>query len=244
MSLVLNKKLCQIRWSSWCQIQRCQRPWLFFPRFQFLCETDNSQIKNSYPYSNEFSVQCKQSLLSITHLAKNQNFLHILIYCDFTVVISGSQNKINQICITVGCVPSACCPYLKACTARGGLPPGGGVGLGVSAPGGYLLNVGVCSRGCLLLEGMSAPGGISAPGRSVCSGEAYSSMHWGRHQPYEQNNWQTGVKTLPSQTLFAGGKYLVVCNFSKIPSLSSLLGNRLKQTSTETMAENSFLFFQ
>ena len=37
-------------------------------------------------------------------------------------------------------------------------------GLGVSAPGGYLLNVGVCSRGCLLLEGMSAPWGISAPG--------------------------------------------------------------------------------
>ena len=109
-----------------------------------------------------FQYSVKQSLLSITHLAKIQNFLHILIYCDFTVVVSGSQNKNNQVCIPVGCLPSTCCPYLPACTARGGVCFRGGV-RGVCS-GGYLLNVGVWSRGCLLLEGVSAPGGISAPG--------------------------------------------------------------------------------
>ena len=37
----------------------------------------------------------------------------------------------KQVCIPVGCVPPACCPYLPACTAPGGVCSGW-----VSAPGG------------------------------------------------------------------------------------------------------------
>ena len=33
---------------------------------------------------------------------------------------------LKQECIPVGCVPSACCPYLPACTAPGGVPGLGG----------------------------------------------------------------------------------------------------------------------
>ena len=62
---------------------------------------------------------------------------------------------------------------------------------------------GVCSRGCL-------PGGVSQGGvcRGVCllwgvsAGECLpggASQHaLGQTPPHEQNNWQTGVKTLPS----------------------------------------------
>ena len=34
----------------------------------------------------------------------------------------------KQECIPAGCVPAACCPYLPACTARGGVPGRGGAG--------------------------------------------------------------------------------------------------------------------
>ena len=56
------------------------------------------------------------------------------------------ENTVWQVCIPVGCLPPACCPYLPACTApREGLLPGVG---DVCSGGG-----GVCSRGeggCLL----------------------------------------------------------------------------------------------
>ena len=48
----------------------------------------------------------------------------------------------EQVCIPVGCVPPAFCPYISACTAPGGVSAPGGCllpGVGVSAPG----------RGCI-----------------------------------------------------------------------------------------------
>ena len=57
---------------------------------------------------------------------------------------------------------------------------------------------GCASRGC-------AWGGV-LPGRGrVCLG-AYPSMHWGRHPPREQNDWQTPVKILPCRNFVADGK--------------------------------------
>ena len=58
---------------------------------------------------------------------------------------SNSSNLFNkQVCIPVGCVPPACCPYLPACTAYGA----GVCSPGVSAPGGCLLLGGVCHSPC------------------------------------------------------------------------------------------------
>ena len=42
-----------------------------------------------------------------------------------------SHLHFQQVCIPVGCVPTACCPYLPACTAWGVSAPGGGLPLGV-----------------------------------------------------------------------------------------------------------------
>ena len=77
-------------------------------------------------------------------------------------LIKGTLHK--QVCILVGCVPAACCPYLPACTTQGGCLLLGGRGCLVR---------GVCSRGggsarggrCLLLgeaEGVSAMGSVSS----------------------------------------------------------------------------------
>ena len=71
-------------------------------------------------------------------------------------------DRYKQECIPVGCVPPACCPYLLACTALGGvvyLPrgvPGPGRECtcpgGVPGPGEYLL------RGMYLAPGGTCPG--------------------------------------------------------------------------------------
>ena len=66
----------------------------------------------------------------------------------------------KQVCIPVGCVPSACCPYLPACTAQGE---------GVSAPG----DGDICSRGA---GDVCALGGCLLGG-CLCSGGVYYSMH-------------------------------------------------------------------
>ena len=55
-------------------------------------------------------------------------------------------------------------------------------------------------QGGCTCQGVYCPGGVPARGYT-CSGGVYPSMHWGRHPP----RGQTPVKTLPSQTLFAGG---------------------------------------
>ena len=73
-------------------------------------------------------------------------------------------HSIKQECIRVGCVPSACCPYLPACTApgvylvRGGVP---GLG-GVRGPGGC-----TWSGGVYLVWGGTWSGGVPGPGEGV-----------------------------------------------------------------------------
>ena len=48
----------------------------------------------------------------------------------------GLRNFSLQVCIPVGCVQPACCPYLRECTARGVSAPSGGVySRGMSALG-------------------------------------------------------------------------------------------------------------
>ena len=90
------------------------------------------------------------------------------------------QNKTEQDCIPVGCIPPACWPYLPACSAPGGVPDPGGVYLlgGLSAPGGVpglggLLPGGVC-WGVYLVWGVSAQGctcsgGCTWSGGCTCS---------------------------------------------------------------------------
>ena len=63
--------------------------------------------------------------------------------------------SIRQECITVGCVPPACCPYLPACTAGGYLS---GLGGTCWASGGVPGLGGGCT--CLVLGGeVPGPGG-------------------------------------------------------------------------------------
>ena len=101
-------------------------------------------------------------------------------------------DRYKQECIPVGCVPPACCPYLLACTALGGvvyLPRGvPGPGRECTCPGG------VPGPGEYLLRGMYlAPGG-------TCPGTP----------PPPWTEWQTGVNILPCPKLsFAGGKKII-----------------------------------
>ena len=64
-----------------------------------------------------------------------------------------SKKMEGHVCIPVVCVPLACCPYLSACTAQGGVsaPAGGGA---VSGPGGCLVQ-GVCLLGGVCSGGVS-----------------------------------------------------------------------------------------
>ena len=77
-----------------------------------------------------------------------------LVFCSFRID-SKSKFIVNQVCIPVGCVPPACCPYLSACTA-----PGGG---------------GVCSWGDVCYQGVSALGGVGWG--CLLPGGVYPSMH-------------------------------------------------------------------
>ena len=82
---------------------------------------------------------------------------------------------------------------------RGRSSPGG-----MSTPGGCLL-LGVFASGGLL------PGGAASGPWGVClwSGGEVSQHALGQTTPCEQNDWQTGVKTLPS---FEGGKNRQICS--------------------------------
>ena len=67
----------------------------------------------------------------------------------------------QQVCISVGCVPPACCPYLPACNAQGVCLLLGGV----CFRGGVYFLVGVCFPGGVCFLGESASEGVSAAGR-------------------------------------------------------------------------------
>ena len=102
----------------------------------------------------------------------------------------------KQECIPVGCVPSALCPYLPACTAQGGCTWSQGVYLpsgGVPGPGVYLV-----------------PGGCTCQGLA-CPGTPSLGIEFLTHA--SENN------TLP-QTSFAGGNNAVSATFLPIMSFS------------------------
>ena len=87
----------------------------------------------------------------------------------------------KQVCIPVGCVPPACCPYLPACAAQRGCVCYLG---GFRYPGGCLLLGSVCYLG------MSATWGVSATRGGVC-------YQWGVSA--------TGGCLLPRGCLLPGG---------------------------------------
>ena len=85
-----------------------------------------------------------------------------------------------------------CLPRVRGCLPGGCLPRGCLPGEGVSAQGR------VCLPRRVSAYGGVCPGGVFAQG-GVCLGVS------GRHPPCEQNDWQTGVKTLPCRNFVAGG---------------------------------------
>ena len=130
--------------------------------------------------------------------------------------------------------------YIQGCllqevSAPGGVCSGGVCSGGMSAPGVSALG-GVCSRRCLLwkcLLGGVCSGGCLLQGsvrsRVVCSREVsvlggggllqegwYSSMHWGRHPPCEQNDKQV-------QKYYLGHNFVAAGNESEVLFLQSVL---------------------
>ena len=99
-----------------------------------------------------------------------------------------------QECIPVGCVPPACCPYLPACTAPGGVP-----GLGsVSGQGGVPGPGGTWSGGCTWSQ-------VGVPGLGVyLVWGVYLPRYSLPHLPVNRMTDRCKNITLP-QTSFAGG---------------------------------------
>ena len=145
------------------------------------------------------------------------------------------KKHIQQECIPVGCVPPACCPYLLACNAPGGVYLHGGCTCPLVAHISQhaMLPGGVPAWGVYLPRGMSLPGGVYLPGgvpargctcqRGTCPGEGGTPaqggvctcwgvylprrMHLPRYSPpCEQNSWHTLLKILPCPNFVAGGK--------------------------------------
>ena len=88
----------------------------------------------------------------------------------------------KQECIPVGYVPPACCPYLPACTAPGGVPAQGSVpARGVYLPGGC-----TCPGEC------TYPGGV--PARGYLPGGCFEVLvgwHYSATADFDFENYQT-----------------------------------------------------
>ena len=108
-----------------------------------------------------------------------------------------------QGCLAEGCLPVGVCP--GGCLF-GGVCPGGCLPRGVSAQGVCLPRGGVSAQG-VSAQGCVCPGVARHPPVGV-------SAQGLPDTPCEQNDWQTGVKTLPCRNFVAGGNY------------HNLLGNR------------------
>ena len=124
----------------------------------WLCQlTANAVVKSDFTTNRN---ECIHNLLWFIcqHLKVNLHWSKENAKANcFPLIFVAAQYE--QECIPVGCVPSACCQYLPACTAPGGS---------------------VCSwwgllRGSLL--------GGSAPRGCLLWGDWYPSMHWGRPLP-------------------------------------------------------------
>ena len=76
--------------------------------------------------------------------------------------------NLKQECIPVGCIPTACCPYLPVCTALGGCTCQGVYLPGVYLPGGCTCQGVYLPGGCTCL-GVYLPRGVPAWGRGGCT---------------------------------------------------------------------------
>ena len=124
----------------------------------FLVYTLQVAISALYLYDGGEVVNPEVGFRNSTFIPKfdsNSNLLKESIPC------SPQKNGLQE-CIPVGCVPPACCPYLPACTALGGVPGPGGylVQVGYLVPWGFVPGpVGVY----LVPGGVPGPGGIPDP---------------------------------------------------------------------------------
>ena len=121
----------------------------------------------------------KSSFLNFSNIlgkkpaSNNANFCILRVYSHLVKATVKAKKFKEQVCIQVGCIPPACCPYLPACTARGCTCPGWGVpGLGVGV---YVVLRG-CTwpgwRGVYLFprrERCICPGGVPSPGECIWS---------------------------------------------------------------------------
>ena len=155
-------------------------------------QVTSDQIRNSIGRSINLA------LLSGRSSGAREPFLSP-IFLHFLTVFG--KNYAKQECIPVGCVPAARWPYAGVCFPGdakkiqnkkipkknwgGGLVLGGMSGLGVSGPGGCLVQ-GVSGPGGIWSRRVSGPRGVSGPGVCVW----YPSMNWSRHPPREQNDRQ------------------------------------------------------
>ena len=102
---------------------------------------------------------------------------------------------IQQVCIPVGCIPPACCPYLPACTVLKGVSALEGSALGGCLP--------LVPEWCLpVVLGVLASG----PRGSACGrgGGVYPNMQRGR--PHcGQISWHTLLKILRCPNFVVGG---------------------------------------
>ena len=133
-----NKGLC--KWSETC----------FYSKISMLPDDIGDDIQMTCAIPGQLSQDFTLLVSHVIHMSPEHHPLW-----DF---------KLKQECIPMGCVLPACWLYPSMhCT--GGVCPGQGVWLGVSAQWGCL------PRGCL-------PRGVSASGP-----RGYPSMQWGRHPP-------------------------------------------------------------
>ena len=101
------------------------------------------------------------------------------------------QNNCKQECIPVGCVPSACCPYLPSMHCSQ---------VGVPGPGGYLV-----PGGCTWSWGMYlVPGGVPGPGGCTWS------RRWGVPGPGGGVYLVPGGCTWSQRVYLVPGGYLVL----------------------------------
>ena len=135
----------------------------------------------------------------------NAHLLYLILFSQYTkpnlihkLYCNQCQHvwSVQQECITVGRVPSAAVAVCQGVSAWGGCLPGGCV------PGGVCLG-GVFPRGCLHMECLARR--MSAWGGSAPEVSALGCL-LGVSAPREQNDRQTGVKTLPCRNFVADGK--------------------------------------
>ena len=176
-----------MRPSSLYQIQT----WDWNPRLpqETLYRLEKNCLRNIWQVDTDFFLGSKK-----VHVPAPSNFLKVLMVYFLSMLYETTEW--TQECIPVGCVPPACWPYPSMHWAVVGCLPGGGLCPGDVWSGGCMLRgVGVYPRGGCLSGGGCLPRGVlQTPPRTETD-----------TPPCEQNDWQTGVKTLPCRNFVADG---------------------------------------